>query len=205
MAIVEVRKLYRVGFCDPAGRKTDAKGPRARAAIAVIGQDEFERIFLLSIWADRLPADKLMEKIFWTHEHFQVAIFGVDATATQVIFFDMLQKQASDLGIRIPLRPVDQKMEKTFSIETTLQPIAAGGRLFRPPERECSGLKSEWTTFPNGFYRDQMDAVTNAIKLLPRVLPEHLRALSRDRLRRYLQSTGMSRDQVELQLLQKQD
>lgn len=202
MPQVEVRKLWRAAWIDPAGGPTAAKHAKSRAAIVVIGQDDFERVFILDSWADRVPPDKLIDRIFDTNRRWRPAVFGIDASGPQVIFSQTVQREARERGEKIALRPVALRADKTFSIETTLQPISAAGRLFRPPESRVHSLEAEWKNFPDGFYRDQLDALACAIRLLPRTLPAHLQMMEKTALRRYLVSTGMPRDQVEAQLLQ---
>jgi predicted phage terminase large subunit-like protein len=198
---VEVRKLWRCCWVDPAGGPTAAKHQKPRAAIVSIGQDEFERIFILDTWADRIAPDQLINRIFDTNARYRPNVFGIDASGPQVIFSQTLQREARERGLKIPLRPIALHADKTFSIETTLQPIAAQGRLFRPPIERCHSFESEWNQFPDGFYKDQLDALACAIRLLPRTLPEHLRMLGKEQLRRYLEQLGTPKDQIELQLL----
>ena len=204
MPTVDRRKLYLVAFCDPAG------GPRAgrsqyglsRAADFVIGQDDLERVFLLQTFIQRIPPDQLINHIFDTNEKWRPAVYGIDASGPQLEFAQVVQKEARERGIRIPLRLVSQRENKTFSIETTIQPLSSAGRLFRPHENDCRALKDETTSFPDGMYRDGLDALANAIKLLPSVLPAHLKQMNRDQLSRYLERTGMPQDQIAERLSQ---
>lgn len=204
MPAIDRRKLWLCAFVDPAG------GPRAgrsnyglsRAAIVVIGQDDLERVFILEAFIQRIPPDKLIDRIFDTQQKWNPAVFGIDSSGPQLEFAQMVQKEARERGLRIPLRLVAQRQEKTFSIETTIQPLSSAGRLFRPDENECRQLKDETTSFPDGMYRDGLDALANAIKLLPSVLPAHLKQMNRDQLQRYLQRTGMPKDQIAERLSQ---
>jgi predicted phage terminase large subunit-like protein len=204
MAQVEVRKLWRACWIDPAAGPTAAKHAKANAAIVAIGQDSYERVFILDSWADRIAPDKLINRLFDTNARYKPAVFGIDASGFGGTLFEQtVRREARERGIKINLRPVNLKADKNFSIETTLQPIAASGRLFRPPINRCHSLEKEWNGFPDGFYKDQLDALACCIRLLPRTLPEHLKEMGREHLRRYLQTTGMPKDQIELQLLGK--
>ena len=200
MPIVDRRKLWLAAFSDPAG------GPRAggrsnsglsRAAIIVIGQDDLERVFILDVFIKRIAPDKLIDLMLAKQEQWKPAVFGIDASAGQIEFAEMVRSIARERGVRIPLRFVSQRQEKTFSIETTIQPLAASGRLFRPPDNDCRELKDEMTSFPDGMFRDGLDALANAIKLLPAILPVHMRQWDEKRLRNYLRQTGMPQDQIE--------
>lgn len=207
MPTIDRRKLWLCAFVDPAG------GPRAgrsnyglsRAAIVVIGQDDLERVFILEAFIQRIPPDKLIDRIFDTQQKWNPAVFGIDSSGPQLEFAQMVQKEARERGIRIPLRLVAQRQEKTFSIETTIQPLSSAGRLFRPDENEVRQLKDETTSFPDGMYRDGLDALANAIKLLPSILPAHLRQMNRNQLENYLKRTGMPTDQIQERLSQLPD
>ena len=207
MPSIDRRKLWLCAFVDPAG------GPRAgrsnyglsRAAIVVIGQDDLERVFILEAFIQRIPPDKLIDRIFDTQQKWNPAVFGIDSSGPQLEFAQMVQKEARERGVRIPLRLVAQRQEKTFSIETTIQPLSSAGRLFRPTDNECRTLKDETTSFPDGMYRDGLDALANAIKLLPAILPAHLKNMNREQLRRYLERTGMPKDQIAERLSQLPD
>lgn len=207
MPTVDRRKLWICAFADPAG------GPRAgrsnyglsRAAIVVLGQDDLERVFILEVFIQRIPPDKLIERIFDTQQKWNCAVFGIDSSAGQLEFAQMVQHTARERGLKVPLRLVAQRQEKTFSIETTIQPLASAGRLFRPHDNECRALKDEMQSFPDGMYRDGLDALANAIKLLPAILPAHLRAMNRNQLQNYLTRTGMPKDQIAERLSQLPD
>ena len=144
MPTVDRRKLYLVAFCDPAG------GPRAgrsnyglsRAAIVVIGQDDLERVFILEAFIQRIPPDKLIDRIFDTQQKWNPAVFGIDSSGPQLEFAQMVQKEARERGIRIPLRLVAQRQEKTFSIETTIQPLSSAGRLSDRTRTKCASSRT---------------------------------------------------------------
>lgn len=205
MPTVQRNKLWIAAHVDPAG------GPRigrsnyglSRAAIVVIGQDDLERVFILEAWAQRIAPDLLIQRIFQTQAKWNPNVFGIDASGPQLMFAQTVQKEAREQAVKIPLRLVALRQEKTFAIETTLQPLASSGRLIRPPDNECRVLKDEWTSFPDGMYRDVLDALSCAVRLLPAVLPAHLRAMSEGQLRSYLARTGMPKDQIEERIAQK--
>jgi predicted phage terminase large subunit-like protein len=199
MPSVDRRKLWICAFTDPAA------GPRAgrsnyglsRAADVVIGQDDIERVFILDTFIKRIAPDQLINRIFETNEKWKPAVYGIDSSGPQLEFAQMVQKEARERGIKISLRLVSLHQEKTFAIETALQPLASAGRLFRPNENDCRALKDEWTSFPDGMYRDGLDALACAVRLLPTVMPEHLRQMNEAQLRAYLTRTGMPKDQIE--------
>lgn len=202
MPTVEIAKLYRVSHVDPAGGGGTAQHGVSRSAIITIGQDDMERIFILEAWIERVPTSVLEQRIFATQNKWKPAKFGFDKSATQVLFFDTLKRKALQEGVRINWFPIALHSDKLFNIETTIQPLAAAGRLFHGPERECRQLREEWFRHPDQHMNDGMDALANAIHLLPGALPEHMRMMNQAQLRGYLERIGMSREQIAAKLEQ---
>lgn len=200
-------ELYIVSWCDPAsgGSVQKSQSGLSRAAVVTIGQDDAERIFILEAFIRRIPPDQLIEKIFQVNRKWRSNRFGIDASGPQKTFAELLAKEARDRQIKLPLRPTALHADKTFTIETTIQPVIANGRLFRPPEAECVVLKEEFIQFPSGDKRDGMDALACAIRLLPKSMPKWQRELTREQYRRYLMSTGMDREAVEARLVEHAD
>lgn len=194
---IAIDKLYIVAFCDPKGANPNTKGT-SRAAIEVVGMDDLERIFILQSWAAFCGTDEILNRIFRLDEKWQPPIFGIDTTATQNIWPDLIRKEAELRGVKPPrLRAVNFRGQKRHVIETVLQPIAAAGKLFRPLEGEVKELKGEWNNFPGGIYRDALDALAHAILLLPRHPIEHTRELERQNYARYLGRSGLSADEIQ--------
>src|SRR5262249_2437113 len=141
--------------------------------------------------------------IFDTQVRWQPQVFGIDSSGPQLIFYQHLLKEARERGIKWTPRGVPQQWNKADLIEKTLQPIAAGGRLFRPIEKECYALADEWRNFPDYTYRDALDALAGAIRLLPAVLPSHLRTMGEQQLRSYLLKTGMTDEMIKDRMAQR--
>lgn len=207
--ILRLDSLYVVAHCDPSGGKMAGPG-RSRSSIAVVGMDNIERIFILLAWATYCGTDYLIDKIFQVNTRYHPVIFGIDSTGPQSAFTDTLYRERKrreiDQGspIHFPLRPINLRDSKAFAIETTLQPIAAGGRLFRPHESEVDELKREWTSFPGGMYRDSLDALAQAIRLLPRKAPDESAAMSREQYRLYLHRIGMPESEIQRKLAERE-
>lgn len=210
MPSVQHDQLYTVAYADPSGGKMRGAG-HSRSAIVVLGMDGLERIFILHSWATFCPTSDLVYNIFKHNDRWQPVIFGIDATGPQGPFVDMLRaehkRREAEQGriIHFPLRPVSLHSDKQFSIETTIQPVAANGRLFRPMEMYCKELKAEWQSFPTGQYRDCLDALACCIRLLPRKNPDVLASQNRERHRVYLRQIGMSEREIDRQLAARDD
>src|SRR6266851_5484254 len=170
--------LYTVGFVDSAGgrvpghaNKSRSANYRSRSAIVVISQDDIDRIFIRKAWARHCTTDELCDDIFATypnHELGLLAALGIDASANQSLFADALIREAREKGKKLPLTKVVLGSDKETRIETTLQPVSAAGRLFADPQMPgYQDLRAEWEAFPGSQFKDILDALAGAIKLLP--------------------------------------
>ena len=147
------------------------------------------------------PTQSAIDQVFRTYQLWHPAVFGVDATGGQILFFQQLVKEAHARQVAVPFRPVALQGEKVFQIETALQPLASSGRLFRPPESQCKELREEWVNFPGAEYRDGLDALANAIRLLPSCNIPSLRELTKDQYKRFLERSGYSQDEIARKML----
>ena len=118
----------------------------------------------------------------------------MDTSATQNLWINIFSKEMEIRGVRPKFRFTPQSATKRRVIETVIQPLAAAGRLFRPPEPEVKELKSEFVSFPGGVYRDSLDALAHAILLLPLRPMEQSSQMERDSFQRYLERTGASKE-----------
>lgn len=199
MPTVERSKLYIAAWADPSGGLSQGKR-HSRWAVTVLGQDDASRIFILLSWAAHCSFDYACDKVLKIQEEYRPVVFGIDASATQMQFKHDIQKEADIRGISITLKPVALRADKTFNIETTIQPVASQGRLFRPPEGECKILMSEMQSFPSGVYRDALDSLACCLRLLPGKASALSAQMSREGYRRYLEKTGTSSDQIARRL-----
>ena len=162
----------RVAFADPAsGRKgAELKHTRARQAIVVVGHDPAARVIVLEAWADRVPTDDFIDRIFATNAQWKPRTFGIEANAMQSLFADAVAREARTNGVRLPLLAVTQptKIDKIFRIRAGLQPVIGDRRLVIRDEQRA--LVEELEAFPNGLTVDVLDALESAIRLLPRRL-----------------------------------
>lgn len=197
IALLELRNTY--AFCDPAGgkRSNELKRARARSAIVVVSQDDLGRKFVRKAWAKRCTTSELVDEIFATHKEFQVEVFGVEKNAMQVLFSDMLSREAFLTGRELPIAPYHQptNVEKTWRIRSILQPQFRAGKIFY--REDMDDLRAELIGAPLSPMRDLIDALASCVDMLPPPISrrEQDTELS-DRLS-YLRSIGAPPDYIE--------
>src|SRR5271154_6359960 len=125
--------LYRVAFADPSKGKTHKETDQSRSAVVVLGQDEYERMFVLHAFAEQCPTSTFIEQIVLAWRMWRPKGFGVDTTGPQQPFYDMLQLETRRRGMRIPFVPVTFHGEKITRIEDIIEPALNDGRLFVHP------------------------------------------------------------------------
>src|SRR6266851_2504010 len=164
--------LYTVGFVDSAGgrvpghaNKSRSANYRSRSAIVVVSKDDIDSNFILKAWARHCTTEELCDEIFKTYSDFHPATIGIDSSANQSLFADSLIREAREKGKKLPLTKITLGSDKDVRIETTLQPAATAGRIFALTD--MSDLRVEWEAFPGSQFKDILDALAGAIKLLP--------------------------------------
>lgn len=185
-----------VGFCDPASSKSPLKSQRARAAIVIVAQDRFRRVYVRAIWAEATTANALTDKIFELNRLWRPSPFGCEANAMQILFAESVLREARLRDVRLPLVPVYQPptQKKAYRIRQALQPLVASGRLFLGEGQQ--ELEHELTAFPQHPRVDLVDALASAVTLLPkRALPQQ-EADDRHGLTAYLRQSGMPEDVI---------
>lgn len=197
--IIQVASLYHVGFVDSAGGRVSptgrSKNQRSRSAIVVIGQDDLSRVFIRKAWARHCTTDELIFEIFNTQKFFNLPVLGIDAGGNQGLFADALLLRARELGKKLPLSKVPLSTDKDARIESTIQPLQSAGRIFALADQ--LDLKGEYEAFPGSRFKDILDALSGAIKLLPQKATADEAEREIDEYRRYLQNQHIAPDVVE--------
>lgn len=189
----------RYAFCDPASGKKqrELKKISARSAIVVVAQDSMSRIFVLHTWAARVSTDELIEKMYEINDRFRPRVFGGEANGLQSLFQDAVIRDAKLRGKHLPLKKVEQPTttEKDTRIRHTLQPVIAGGRLFI--RDDMTELKTEMEGFPLTPFKDLVDALASAVRLIPPAVTRPEKRDELDRLLAYLRATGAPATYIE--------
>lgn len=189
----------RYAFCDPASGKKERelKRIRARSAIVVVAQDSMSRIFVLHTWAARATTEELIEKMYEINDGFKPRVFGGESNGMQSLFQDAVIRDARLRGKHIPLQKVEQPTttEKDTRIRHTIQPVIAAGRLFI--RDDMTELKTEMEGFPLTPFKDLVDALASAIRLIPPTVTKPEKRAELDDLLDYLRATGAPPSYIE--------
>lgn len=194
---ISLQSLDKVAFLDPAGGKALTKRTQARSAIAVLGQDPYQRIYLLHVWCGRVAVPELVRMLFEINTNFRPRVFGGESDALQHLFQEAVKLIAKDRQEQLPLLPVPHstRIDKDFRIRTTLQPVLAEGRLVvRPDQHE---FLAELRGFPMYPTKDIVDAVASAINLLPQKPRRKQQDQQAEALAAYLRKTGAPSQYIE--------
>lgn len=160
---ISIKNLDVVMAFDPS--VSDSKTSSLRA-IAVVGMDSEQRVFLLDTYAGRDVVDKVLDKIFELNGKWHPRSFGIESVALSRIYLNLLQKECQ---IRkkwvsaVPLK-VPTNRSKESRIRDAIQSLAANGRLYI--QRHQGSFIEEYMDFPQGRTNDLVDAVSMAISML---------------------------------------
>ena len=190
---IPINSLYRVAFCDPSKGKVHRDATQSRSAVVVVGQDDFERLYVLHVFAEQCPTSTFIEQIIRAWREWRPRAVGVDVTGPQQPFYDMLQQETRRRGMRIPFVPVNFHGEKTVRIEDTLEPMMSDGRLFVHPLAEH--LHVEGREFPTG-YLDGLDCVAACARMLPKKATTKSKITEREGQIEVLKRQGMPFGQI---------
>lgn len=179
--------LYRVAFADPSKGKTHKDATQSRSAIACVGQDEFEREFLLYEFAEQCPTSRFIDEIVKVWRLCRPRVFGVDASGPQQPFYDALVMETRRRGIKIPFVAVSLQGDKVKRIEDTLEPALTDGRLFVHPSMERA--HEEGKNFPSGFL-DLLDCMSECHRMLPKRQTTKSKITEREREVEYMKRQG---------------
>lgn len=177
--------VERYAYVDPASGKKERelKKIRSRSAIVVVAPDPYGRVFVLDAWAERCSTDKLIERMYATHDKWKLRLMGGEANGMQSLFQDAVLRDARLRGKPLPLIKIflPTAIDKDTRIRNILQPYIANGRLFI--RDDMVELKTEIQGFPLSPFKDCVDALASAVKMVP---PRPTRAEKRQRDDEYI-------------------
>ena len=199
---INLAECDKFSFLDPASGKKFAEKlkDKARSALVTIAVDRIGRVFVIQAWADRVPTTKLIDKVFEAQRLYQPRRFGCEAGGMQSILTEWINAEKRQRGVKIPLIPVapNAKIDKDWAIRTALQPLIANGRLFI--QKKHFELKSEIMQHPQGRFKDLLDALRNAVALVPRFQTPDRKRFEAEKLRDYLERCNLGKDYIRQRL-----
>lgn len=171
-----------------------------RNAIVVTGITPRAQCVVLETWAERCTPQAVLAKLSEVKRRWDPRVFGIEGVAYQKTFKYFLKQHGLDRGeyFNIDELRSQNKNHKVRQIRS-LQPIAAGGRLYLYPTQHI--LRDELSDFPMGEHDDVADALAMNTQLwLGRVSPEQLERSRkvRDRLLGSIQDDGTVRGEPRI-------
>ena len=193
----EVQKDLRVKFLSKAmtvdpNHSGNAGAGRCRHAIVVLAESEDGDFFLLEEWAAAASYGAFYDKIFEIAEKWKIRHVGVETVAAQ----KYVKHHIESLNFQKswPLRVDELKGEveapdgtlshkKAWRIRNVIAPLAEFGHLWI--QRRHQNFINEFQTFPNGKYKDVLDAFAYAPQLVrkPMDMATHMAFMSRQQER----------------------
>ena len=165
-----------------------------------LGQDEYEREFLLHSFAGQVPTSLFIEEIVKCWRMWRPRAFGVDTTGPQQPFYDMLTMETRRRGMKIPFVPITFHGDKVTRIEDMLEPSLSDGRLFVHPN--AAAAHEEGKEFPTGFL-DTLDCMAAAKRMLPKRPNAQTKVVGREREIEALRRQGLPYSQIMERIAQR--
>lgn len=165
----------------------NAAAGRCRHAIIVLGVSEDSNYYLLDSWAQAASYDTFYQKVFQLAQKWHLTKVGLETIAAQrYIGHHILHLSKTSSW---PLKIIELKGEveapdgtmsrkKEWRIRNVIAPIAEQGRLF--VQRKHQDFITEYQTFPQGKFCDQLDAFAYAPQLVkaPMNWAQHIELLA---------------------------
>lgn len=152
-----------VGAFDPS---VDENSKTSRMAVVFAGMDYKQRVVILDVFAARQTIDTVIDRIFSMYQKWRPRILGIESVVFSrlyvYIFEKEMRKRMQWLNI-VPIK-VSSIRSKESRIRDALQAVAAQGRLYR--SAGMGEFDQEFMEFPQGRYRDILDAATHAVNML---------------------------------------
>lgn len=190
-------QLTIVGAIDPASQKqnTEIRGQLSSQALAVVGADHLDRVYLLHLWFGRVSTPEFIDEIVKGYERFPAMTrYGCEANGLQELFGNTIEMIVKSRGINLPLEEQKQptRMEKEARIRFRLQPRLAFGQFFI--QKHYDEVRQAIITFPQVEKRlmDVIDVIASAIDLLPATPMQIERDMRIEGLASYLKKAGVA-------------
>lgn len=165
--VISIRDLDIVTIYDPARSRESEYRSLARHAIGTFGMDSDYNVYVLDMWAARVPLDDILIEIERQCDVWSPRCIGVESVAAQAAIADIVYTWISMKHQIAPLYAdlmPDTRVQKRWRIRMQLQRVAPFGKLFI--QENQYNLKQELLAFPNGRTIDCCDILAYGIQLL---------------------------------------
>lgn len=148
-------------FIDPAiSQKQEAD----YTAIATIGIDQGNNVYVLDMFQERVLPDRLMDEIFRIVQQWNPLKVWIEVVAYQKMLAFELRNQMRIRNRFFTLEEVTPQGEKEARIRTILQPRYGNHMVLH--DRSMQELELELLKFPNGKHDDMIDALASCLALV---------------------------------------
>lgn len=150
--------------CDPAATERDqVKQKTSRTAVVTVITCPDEVRIVWRVRADYIPVNDLYDWLFDEYELVRPRATLLETQGGFKVLGPLLREEQIRRGKTISLMDVPKTGEKIGTIRATLQPLLAQGLLYVTEQSEDS-LLEEMASFPAGYKRDILDAVSQGIR-----------------------------------------
>ncbi|AQW87885.1 putative phage protein [Campylobacter pinnipediorum subsp. caledonicus] len=150
---------YFVMYIDPAGEKKKSD----YTAITVLGVDKKEaKIYIAESIVAVMKTKKTIKEIIRLHQVYKCRVLAIETNGGQEFFRGWIRDKAFDLGVKLPLKGVNNVANKGLRIEELEVPIDDGEILFHKSQ---TLLISQLLEYPEAKNDDAPDSLAGAYSL----------------------------------------
>ena len=143
-----------------ANRKSDD------SAILVLGEDKFNRYYVLESWHGKKSIDLVIDQIFRFCEIYgdNLKSVNIETTVFQCLLQNLIEERARPLGLNIPVNGIKPptNRDKTFKLRSLIIPVRNGWIKFYEPEQKK--LMNELRRFPKAASDNCADSLWMAMQ-----------------------------------------
>lgn len=150
---------YYVMYIDPAGEKKKSD----YTAITVLGVDKKEAvIYVAESIVEVMKTKKAIKEIIRLNELYRPRICAIESNGGQEFFRKWIREKAFEMGIKMPLKGVNNTANKSLRIEELEVPIDDGEILLHKSQ---TLLIEQLTEYPEAKHDDAPDSLAGAYNL----------------------------------------
>ena len=127
--------------------------------IAVVGVDEFNKLYVEDIRKGRWDALQIIDEMFSVHERYQPELFTAESGSIEKSIGPFLKSEMFKKNIFLNMNPMTPTKDKQSRARSFQAKMKAGAVHFDTEADWYPSLLSEMTRFPKGTNDDQVDAL----------------------------------------------